>query len=157
MVIGQAAHIQTRGLQRIHMTGVHAVVDAFGRPRVAVWSDGGFQIDQAQVGLVALDFGQGFAPDVLGGHRMGNAAVHLFCQFDVLACVTQPAFVELGAAGVGHDLVDTAPSHHIPRQPHREVLVARGIRGGVDSGQGDHVQAFCSTLTSMSCTRSRIP
>jgi hypothetical protein len=130
MVVRQHAAVDAGRTDNGRVIRVHPVMDALARPEVIAGGDTGFQIDDAQVGGLAVQHPQCIAPDIFEVDRPGDGPVGFFRDLHVAERVFHVAFVDLRVARVRQHLVDPTAGHHVTCQEQRDGLSRGRWRSG---------------------------
>jgi hypothetical protein len=116
MVVGQYAAVDAGRGEAGHVSGVHAVMDAFAGPGILAGGDRSLQVDDAQVRPGTAQRIEGIAPDVGKVDRPADRAVCLLGQLHIAERRAHPGFEQARLSGVRQDLVDAAPGHEVAGQ-----------------------------------------
>lgn len=116
MIVGQYATIDPGSGEAGGVGRMHPVVDAFVGPVIVAGGDRRFKVDHADIKPGAIEFGEGFAPDIGIIDGLPDGAVEPFRQFDVNLRVSDIGLVDLGIAGLRQNLVYASSGHDIAAQ-----------------------------------------
>jgi len=124
MVVGQHAAVELGRREARQVVRMHAVLDALAGPGLAAGGDGGFQVDDAEVRLMAIQFRQRIAPGIGIVHRQRQRAEALLGQGHIVARRFQISLVDARVGRMRQDLVDAAPAHDVAAEKQGEGLCA---------------------------------
>ena len=92
---------------------MHAVVNAFSRPRIVARRHRRLEIDDSRIGPHSLELGQRIAPDIREFDAAIERAGRTLGQCDIVAGGPRITFEQVWLTGVRENLIDAATGHHI--------------------------------------------
>jgi hypothetical protein len=97
-------------------------------------------VTSAAVPRLAVEGVKGVSPDVSGSHRARDRTVLVRGQLEVVPRVVEVVFPQRRVAGMGEELVDAPPRHHVAAQERGDAGHGRSIAryGGIHDAQLGH-------------------